>query len=538
MQKIIVEKDEAVADLIERILESDEKEIRLVVPKKSHLLDSPNNFRLLAREANVLSKLITVESVDENVLKLAKETGLVSTHPLFDERMEGEGERMTDIVPVDAADNGRRKKRAPAGAVPLKVQYEAAPEEEDEPAEATEAEEAVPVREEERYDTLADNREPRSRRWVWLALGVVVILLAGGWLFGKLFGKASAEVVFQRTPWTYNGPVAALTSVKGLDADRSLVPGQIFEEEKSLVQAFPASGRANVNIKAKGSITIVNSYSSAPQELVARTRFETPDGKIFRLDNGVIVPGAQIKDGKITPSSIKAPVTADMNGAAGNVGRVDKLTVPGFKGSPKFDGFYGILENGASGGATGERAVATDADVQKAEAKTLEVLQASFQSSFLGNLPSDMKVLDGAAALIPGKVTVDRTAGTDGNFNVTANAVFEAFGFREKDLHALLAAQTTTTPATARLENLELAYSGVQADFSKKELKFSVAGKGDLTADFDPEAFRSEIAGQKRDGARSTIMSLPGLTEARLTLWPAWLRSLPQNPDRIVITVK
>ena len=62
--------------------------------------------------------------------------------------------------------------------------------------------------------------------------------------------------------------------------------------------------------KAQGTLTIYNAYSSAPQTLVATTRFVTPDGKIFRLTNEVTVPGAKITNGQIVPSSINAPIAA------------------------------------------------------------------------------------------------------------------------------------------------------------------------------------------------------------------------------------
>jgi hypothetical protein len=525
MHKIVVEKNEAVADLVERILESESEEIRLVIPKKSHLLDSPSNFRLLAREAKTLGKTITVESVDENILALAKENGLASSHPLFDER---DGAPVSDIVEKKR----KRGARAAAGAVALKVHHE-----DEEPASEIPAEGYEP--EEERYDTLSDYREasPLRRVLLWVGGSLAVILL-GMWAFGALFGKAEVAIRFKKTPWTFNDAVAALTSVKDIDADRNIIPGQLFEEEKSLVQAFPASGRANVNDKARGQITIVNAYSSDSQQLVATTRFQTPDGKIYRLDDTVVVPGAQVVNGKITPASIKAPVTADQPGPSYNSGRVDKLTIPGFKGTPKFEGFYGVLENGISGGVTGERAVATDADVSQAESQVAAILRSSFKSSFLGAIPSDINVLDGASALTPGKIMTARTAGDDGKFTLTGNAVFEAFGFREKDLNALLTAKSGAANSGMKLQDIAFAYKSVQPDFIQKQLKFSLSATANMVPDFDADAFKGKLAGEKKDAAKSIIMALPQLEDAQVKLWPAWLRSLPSDNRRITVIVQ
>jgi hypothetical protein len=534
MQKILVEKNEAVADLIERILEVEGNELLLVIPKKSHLLDSPNNFRLLAREAQVLGKTIQIESVDPEVLELAKANGLASSHPLFGERVEGDDREAASLVR-----EGGKKRRGvalPAGAVALKVQND------DEVAETDDAsaeEAGFSETPEERFDTVADYRERSSfGRIAALIVGALVLVAIGMWAFAAMFGRADVTIRFKRTPWNWSDAVAALTSVKDIDATKNLVPGQLFEEEKSLVQNFPASGHANVNSKAQGTITVVNAYSSAPQQLVATTRFQTPDGKIFRLDNAIVVPGATVNGNKITPASIKAPVTADVAGEGGNVGPIAKLTIPGFKNGPKFDGFYGTFETGTSGGATGERAVATDADVNSAKGKVSDTLKSAFQTSFLGAIPSDIKVLDGASLFTAGTVTVQRTADQSGNFTLTSNAVFDAFGFREKDVLRLLDASIQGSNAGMKIDQLDIKYSSVQADFSKKELKFAVSATGSLVPAFDADAFKAQIAGEKKDTARAAILALPQLETAEVKLWPAWLWSVPGAVGRIKVTVQ
>ena len=59
-----------------------------------------------------------------------------------------------------------------------------------------------------------------------------------------------------------------------------------------------------LNEKARGSLTVYNEYSSSPQTLVATTRFESPEGKIFRIEKNIVVPGAKIEEGKIIASTI------------------------------------------------------------------------------------------------------------------------------------------------------------------------------------------------------------------------------------------
>ena len=60
-------------------------------------------------------------------------------------------------------------------------------------------------------------------------------------------------------------------------------PRRFFPFQKIFTQLFPASGEQNVSLKAQGTITIYNAYSSSPQSLVATTRFVTPAGEDIPL---------------------------------------------------------------------------------------------------------------------------------------------------------------------------------------------------------------------------------------------------------------
>lgn len=545
MQKLITEKDEAVADIIERILEAEGEEVLLVVPKRSRLVESPNNFRLLAREGNVLSKTIMIESVDEKVLELAKANGLASTHPLFDDT--GRAGAVSDILPR-AADERPRKK---GGAVSLTVQHDDRDAEEDEEEEEGEDADAENVSEEpaddeleeepsratveERYDTLG--RPRRMRRFARLAL-FLIVLFGIAWGATAAFGKATVRIAFKKEPWTHSQAVLGATAATRVDAERNAFPAQLFEEQKTLTQSFPASGRANVSEKAKGTITIVNAYSSESQQLVATTRFETPDGKVYRIDNEVLIPGAKIENGRVIPASIKAPVTADGAGPSYNVGRVEKLTIPGFKGTPKFDGFYGVLEEGASGGFSGEKAVATDDDAAKAEAKVREIIQAAFETTFIGGIPADIKVLDGSRAMEVTKVTVNRSTDASGNFSVAATATFRAFGVREKDIATLLEAKAKAMNADIALRDVTLKYSNVVPDFGAKELRFTINAEGNIVPAFDPAAFEESILGRKEGEVAAMVVALPEIAEAAVTLKPSWMRRVPDDPDRVNVVVE
>ncbi len=83
MKKIIVDKNEGIAEVIDRILNEPDGEVSVVVPKGSALGRSVSNFHLLKREADSAGRSIVIESVDETILAFAKESGIESSHPLW-----------------------------------------------------------------------------------------------------------------------------------------------------------------------------------------------------------------------------------------------------------------------------------------------------------------------------------------------------------------------------------------------------------------------------------------------------------------------
>src|SRR5262249_21252828 len=157
----------------------------------------------------------------------------------------------------------------------------------------------------------------------------------------KIFGTARVIIDFKKSPWAYNHVFLADTSVSTSSGTTFVIQGYSLVTDKNGAFTYHASGVKNVSDKATGAITIYNAYSSAPQGLAATTRFQTPDGLIFRLLHNALVPGAEIKDGKIIPASVQANIVAEAPGPKYNVGPVPHLSIPGFSGSPKYNGFYG-----------------------------------------------------------------------------------------------------------------------------------------------------------------------------------------------------
>ncbi|HVN26183.1 MAG TPA: hypothetical protein VMT99_00825 [Candidatus Paceibacterota bacterium] len=594
MKKIIADKSEGIAEVIDKILNEPENEVVLVIPKNSALGKSVRNFTLLRRESDAAGKSVVIESVDETILAYAKQADIEASHPLW-KSVRGSG-GFSDIVPKDEGAHEPKAKKSRAKKAETKLEIveieessggagagdddeagggrdETADEAEDalqpETEEEAEIEESI---EENRFfkkislparlrrmrseggeddggngsDSDAedgdDDAAPRriSAKVWWTLAAVVIALAAVGYILTAYFDRADIAINFKQTPWSYQGSFIADKNASAFTSSGGtvVIPATVFTSPKNITENFPASSQQNVNLKSTGVITIYNAYNSSPQELVATTRFLTPDGKIFRLVNNVTVPGAQVANGTITPSSVTAAIVADQPGLSYNMGPVAHLTIPGFqKDAGRYQGFYGAIATSTAGGFTGTKAVPTAADITAAKASTTAILQASLAGGFTNAYPQNFKILDGATTYQVSKLIVGTTTDANGNFTVFGQATMVAVGFDENALKAYLLSLAQATEASSTFSSVTIDYSGVQANFTTGQVKFDAAVQANLEPSFSADDFSSTIQGQSIASARNEILNLPNLADGKISVWPLWLMSIPANPGKVHITV-
>jgi hypothetical protein len=564
MKKIIVDKAQDIAEVIDRILGEPDGDIALVVPKNSVLGKSVRNFTLLKRETDAGGKSVVIESVDDNILAFAKQAGIDASHPLW-RSVRGAG-GFSDIIVKDenseeasSPKKSRTKKKA-VEPVTLKVPTDEADETDEEATvqspdapeteEEAEAEESIQRnrfftsisaedrkrRETSRKREGGDVRKVSAKVW-WTLVAVVIAIGIVAYALTVFFNRADISINFKQTPWSYQGNFVADKAASAIG--NNTVPAQIFTSAKNVTQLFPASSHQNVSIKAQGTITIYNAYNSSPQQLVATTRFLTPDGKIFRLASNVIIPGAQVANGQITPSSVSAIVVADQPGPNYNVGPVAKLTIPGFQKDPgRYQGFYGTIASGTTGGYVGQKAVPTAADVKAAQASTTAILQASLSNGFTTNYPNNFKILDGATTYQIGKLIVNTSTDANGNFTVLGQATMEAIGFDEGALKNYLLSLAQTTENNSAFASLNMDYSAVQANFTTGKVNFTAIAHSELEPAFDPADFTNSILGKSIAEARGSILALPNLSDGTISVWPLWLMHIPSDANKVHLTVR
>jgi len=159
-----------------------------------------------------------------------------------------------------------------------------------------------------------------------------------------------------------------------------------FEEE--FEKSAKVSGVKNIERHAAGRIIIYNTFSKDPQILVRRTRFEAPGGKIYRIKDNITVPGADPRGNQLEPGSIEADVVADAPGETFNIGLTD-FTIPGFKGTARFEKFYARSKTPMTGGFSGTSPVISEEEISALESSIKGDFKIALNGSPLGALKAE-----------------------------------------------------------------------------------------------------------------------------------------------------
>jgi len=361
--------------------------------------------------------------------------------------------------------------------------------------------------------------------WKWVIATIVVIAACVAVLFA--FGGTKVEATPVMKSATVSGEFAATPSAGDL-------PYQVISVEKVGAKEIKAEGTETANVPAQGTVTIYNAQDKT-QELIKNTRFETPEGLIFRIHEPVKIPPGTTAN----PGEVKATVYADAGGERYNIGP-STFTLPGLANSATFDLVYARSTEAMSGGFTGERPSIPQTTRESTYAAMQGNLQAELDADLASRIPEGYALLSGATfyTYTPQPDGAGKSDAVNLQLKGTANAyVFpkdalaRAIAFRSLGVYG---GQPVTVPATDGLTLTPV--NGTPAG-DTETFAFTLAGSTNIVWVVDPVELAGAIAGKSRDAARTILAGFSELAEAKLVVRPFWAGTLPADPAKITVEI-
>lgn len=391
-------------------------------------------------------------------------------------------------------------------------------------------------RAEVRIENMPAERGRGSRTGIWIAVVIAALVLAAA-AFLVLFPSTSVTVTPHTQTITFDASSPFTAYPEGEAAQGTIaysVLSQTFEDS-GVVQA---SGTEQAEEQASGNITVYNSYSDQPVRLIKNTRFQTPDGLIFRIPASVDVPA---RNGS-TPGSIEITVFADQTGPDYNVGPFDRISIPGLRSTAAmYEGVYGKSTTAFSGGFSGVRPAVSPQVLESAKAEVRGRLQEKAQQ-LAATAPQGSVAFPGLVSIQ--YETLPPTEESGGSVRINERAVVAVPVFNENRLAQSIGQAVS---ANAEGQNVTIRFADglsaspvgqvAAADLGSQPVTFTLGGRGQLVWNIDSDAL-TEALSTREEGAFETIIAgFPAIEEARARLMPFWRKSFPEA-SKIKVSVE
>jgi len=396
-----------------------------------------------------------------------------------------------------------------------------------------------PMYEEDFTAQVPRRRRFPGRRFWWILIAVVVLFAIIGISMAQFFSGATVTVSARTAQVT-----APATMDAELNAPQGTLAYVLVTSTKTATTTVPASGVQKVSRAASGVITIYNDYSTASQQLATNTRFESPDGKIYRIHQSVTVPGAtKASDGSLTPGHTSLTAYADQPGADYNRGQT-QFTIPGFMGDPQYTKFYAETDS-MSGGLVGTEPSVASADLTAAEHTLTSALQNSMSNVLQSPSLKGFIAIPGTLAITYSDVTQTPGATSTAMLSETATAVADVI--RADALASAVAKQTVqgyNGEAVTFSDPSAVTVSLVATSSSSTMLELGLSGTPTLMWQFDQNTLKQALVGQPKSDFETILKSFaPAIicsndTPCQASLRPFWAKNFPGNPDKIEILTK
>ncbi len=372
----------------------------------------------------------------------------------------------------------------------------------------------------------------RSRGWfLWAAVGVVVLCAVLGLLLSTLFAGAKITV---------HARAAEVTPPATMDAKINPAAGELGYTAMTVTRAattsVTATGVKPVSRPASGVITIYNSFGTESQRLIANTRFEAQDGKIYRIRDSITVPGAiKAANGTLTPGSISATVYADSPGVEYNRTET-RFTIPGFKGDPRYTAFY-AEGKAITGGFVGSEPAVAASDLAKAQALLRSELEKGINAAITSQIPEGFTPVAGAFDVTYSDIA--QTAGAGNSATLSQSATASAAIVRVGDVAAAIARKVVEGykgEAVTLKEPSALTITTATTTKPVGLLSLRLSGSVTLLWQYDAEALKQALIGKEKSSFESILNGFePAITGAEAEVRPFWKSAFPSNAEKITI---
>lgn len=404
-----------------------------------------------------------------------------------------------------------------------------------------------PPHHEPRTRPMRPEQELRTRRrrrgFPWLPTAIVasVVVIGTAFALSLLFSGATVTVHPRQEQSFIDG-----TFVAAPEAGAGQLGYKLLSVEETATEAVTATGEEEVEERAAGRITIYNEFDEEPQRLIKNTRFEAADGKIFRIQDSVNVPGATPKgDGTFTPGTVEANVFADEPGESYNLAP-GRFTIPGFSGTPRYEKFYALSTEAMAGGFKGVKRVVAEEQEAAVRASLTEKLRTTLAEKSVsdGQKPEDQYLYKNA--IFYRFDPLPSTPEGDDKVTIGVRGTAYAVLFNKDEFAKFIASQAVAgydneLVTLRNPDDITVTTGELPSDASSTPpweggtVSVTISGTAHIVWNYDQQTLRNDLAGRETAALETILQGYPGIERATVVHRPFWKNTFPESPEDIEV---
>ncbi len=564
---LFTEIDEEITGIYDKLKKYKCKNIYIVVPKRAVLFQSIVNLRILKRKAEDLKKNVYIITNDNNGMQLAQRAGFEvfdklegSEHPsLVSGKLKDDQLRIT---PLEASIN-TYEDEAPTRLASKKISIaeliRRSKKTQKGPVRAARAKKKS-KKEKNRYVLVSPNRQALT---ILITISILILIL--------IVYIAIPGATIKLTPKSNTISTTANVTLADASRNRSYLdthPQNViasFSVETTVKRTitYQTTGNRFQGKNATGNITIINT-TNREWPLIEQTRFQTSDGLVYRIQQGVTVPPASVSE----PGKLEVFVVADELDANGLIigerGNIEPTSffLPGLSDANR-EKLYAESYEPLSGGETITHKMVSEEDINaakgKMEAELINSAEEELKKAVLKmnqerNIELTLLTGNGAIELGDPQIFVDEELVGEmvESFEISGEVYAEGVAYNYNELENILRAKLKLSKSPekriVKIDSDSLSYRLIPVEEGEdpSRQKITVTIKGIEQYEISPdkengrrliENIKDHIVGKSVDEAENYIQQLPSINKVEISSWPAWSPNLPSVPDNIKIEI-
>jgi len=529
---IYIDIEDDITAIINKIKLSKAEIVALVPPKRSTVLQSAVNIKLLKRTADKDKKKIVLISSEASLMPLAGGAGLFMADSL---------QSRPKIPEVEAADVDlsviEDEVIDDATAVAVGTAVIAASEKSAKaPVKAKKSSDKNEKLKPLKSNSKIPNFSKFRLRMILIGVGIVALIIA--WFLGfRIFPNANVTIEAQtsRIPvdTTFVADVGSQTNI-----DKGILQAAQQTLSRTVTEEFNATGEKDVGEKAGGSMTVQNCDSSVAISVPSGTKFTDPStGFVFSSSRAVEVPGGTFSGGGCSvPGEAEVLVTAVDSGDDKNLSP-RSYRVGGYGGT--VTGFGDQM----SGGTTKKIKVVSQADIDEATKRLSERNNDADKQALIAQFSdADFVVTESFNTNIGAASSSPAVNSETSKATLTSQFTFTMLGVKKDDLKKYLEKvekeQLGESDQSILDTGIDQAAVSISAKVSETNMTIGVKTNGFAGPKLDEAALKEEIKNKRYSEAISIIESKDGVKQANIELSPFWVSHVPGRTGKINIDIE